>query len=130
MEAAIHNDLTATMRRAVTFTFASGTSGILVDLGIGRSLVGFEVPVGLADGSMTFKKGAGGDEAKTIPTTTNVIQVMNEDGSDTAAYTVDHSTGTTYFPVNPVVFRGARWLAAISSAGQGTKKLTFITEPT
>jgi hypothetical protein len=119
------------MRRAVTFTFASGTSGVLVDLGIGRSLVGFEIPVALTDGSMTFKKGAGGDEAKTIPTTTNIIQKeVDGEGGDTAAYTVDHSTGTTYHPVNPLVFRGARWLAAISSAGQGTKTLTFITEPT
>ena len=130
MEQAQWKDLTATMRRAVTFTFASGTSCVLVDLGIGRSLVGFEIPVALADGSMTFKKGAGGDEQKTAPTTTYVIQNEDGAGADTSAYTVDHSTGTTYHPVSAVGFRGARWLAAISSAGQGTKVLTFITEPT
>jgi len=129
MEAALHNDLTATIRRAVTFTFTN-TTGALVDLGAGRSLVGFEIPVALADGSMTFKKGAGGDEQKTIPATTNLIQVEDGEGGDTAAYTVDHSTGTTYHPVDPVVFRGTRWLAGISSADQAAKAVTFITEPT
>jgi hypothetical protein len=124
------NDMMGTIRRAVTFTFASGVTGALVDLGKGRSLVSFEIPVALADGSMTFKKGAGGDEQDDAPTTTFVIQNENGTGADTTAYTVDHSTGTTSHPVNAPGFRGARWLAAISSAGQGTKTLTFITEPT
>lgn len=129
MEAALHNDLTTTVRKAVTFTFTD-TTGDLVDLGVGRSLVGFEIPSALADGSVTFKKGAGGDGENTAPATTYVIQKEDGATTDTAAYTVDHSTGTTYHPVDALAFRGARWLAAISSADQAAKTLTFITEPT
>ena len=129
MEKAQWNDLTATVRRSVAFTFAD-TTGTIVDLGLGRSLVGFEIPVALADGSMTFAKGAGGDGEKTAPTTTNVIQVEDGASTNTAAYTVDHSTGTTYHPVNPIVFRGARWLKLTSSADQAAKVVNLITEPT
>lgn len=128
MKGAVANDLAGTIRRAVTFTFTT-TTGTLVDLGEGRSAVGFEIPVALADGSMTFAKGAGGD-TDTLPTASYVIQVENGAGDDTAAYTVDHSTGTTYHPLDPVAMRGARWLRCISSASQAAKTVTIITEPT
>ena len=129
MELAKWHELTSSVRKSVAFTFAD-TTGDLVDLGVGRSLVGFEIPVALADGSMTFAKGAGGDDENTAPSTSYVIQVENDDGSDAAAYTVDHSTGTTYHPVSAVGFRGARWIALTSSADQAAKVVNLITEPT
>ena len=122
------NDIKSTLRRAVAFTFTN-TTGTLVDLGVGRSLAGFEIPVALADGSMTFAKGAGGD-TDTMPTASYVVQKEDGEGADTGPYTVDHSTGTTYHPVSAVGFRGARWLAGISSADQAAKVVNLITEPT
>ena len=129
MELAKWHELTATVRQLVAFTFTN-TTGTIVDLGLGRSLVGFEIPVALADGSMTFKKGAGGDGENSAPSTSYVIQVEDGEGADTAAYTVDHSTGTTYHPVSAVGFRGARWIALTSSADQAAKVVNLITEPT
>ena len=129
MELAKWHELTSSVRKSVAFTFAN-TTGDLVDLGLGRSLVGFEIPVGLADGSMTFAKGAGGDDENTAPAVGYVIQVENDAGAAQAAYTVDHSTTTDYHPVDAVTFRGARWIALTSSADQAAKVVNLITEPT
>lgn len=129
MNKATHADLQTSVRRKKTVTFSTVT-GSKVDAGLGFSFVGVEVASALAANTeLTFKKGLGADEAIAEPSAFGAVYVENSDGSAAAAYTILVDTDTGYFPLDPGVFNGCRWLQPISSEDNDTLTITLIAKP-
>ena len=106
-------------------------NGVL-DAGLGRSFVGFQIEVALAAlTTFTFKGYAGGDELAATPADTalDTINKENSDGSAAAPYTVEVAAGTGYFPLDAAVFNGCRFIQVLSDVDNDTKVAEFVSKP-
>jgi hypothetical protein len=105
-------------RDVLDLTFTAGVC--VVDCGRLFSAVGIYIPT-VDTGSLTFKK-AGHDWSadSDLPVAGHASWQAVADkvpGSDPAAYTVKHSTGGFYIPLDIEVLNGCRFLEITSSGG-------------
>ena len=112
MDQALLDNLRTTIRNSVTGTFGSAETGVL-DAGIGRSFVGLFIESALGAGTtLTFSGYGGGDDQTSTPAAGALYPVKNHnsDGSASTLYTIEVAAETGYFPLNPEIFNGLRYI--------------------
>ena len=131
MNSALQLDLQTPIRSRLIATLTATASQVL-DAGVGRSFVGFQIETALAVGTtFTFVGYAGGDELTATPADMllDTINVDNSNGAAAAAYTVAVANGTGYFPLDVAVFNGCRFIQVLSDVDNTAAVVQFASKP-
>ena len=112
MDQALFDNLRTTIRDSVTGTFGAAETGVL-DAGLGRSFVGLFIETALvASSTLTFSGYGGGDDQTSTPGAAALYPAKNHnsDGSASTLYTIEVTNETGYFPLDPQIFNGCRYI--------------------
>lgn len=129
-ESALANSLSTSLRREVTGTFDASGTGVL-DAGPGRSFVGLFIATALAAGTtLTFKGYGGGDNLASAPAASALVAVNieNSDGFASASYTIEADAAAGWFPLDPAVFNGCRFLQVLSDEDNTAATLVAVSK--
>ena len=131
MDQALLDNLRTTLRVSVTGIFGAAETDVL-DAGHGRSFVGLFIEAALGAGTtFTFSAFGGGDDQTSTPVASALcpVKTHNSDGSASTLYTIEVAAETGYFPLDPQVFNGCRYIIVESDVDNTAATIDAIAKP-
>ena len=128
MDQALLDNLRTTLRTPVTGTFGAAET-VVLDAGRGRSFVGLFIEAALGAGTtLTFSAYGGGDDQTSTPAASALypVRTHSSDGSASTLYTIEVAAETGYFPLDPQVFNGCRYIIVESDVDNTASTIRAI----
>lgn len=116
------------------FNAVDGLTSAIMDAGLGHSPVGIQVETALAAGTiLTFNVRGGGDEdALSDIAAADLDPARNHvsDGSTAvSSYSILIEDSVGYFPLDPAVFHGCRFVQVVSSEDNSDAAFRLVSKP-